>query len=116
MFIGTQTRIPEKFPCTMAGFVRSLFGVGESRDRGESERLQKYEDRVDQGYDPFHHKCGKKVVFSAKGRLIAATSGIGLGGGRVYSANPIPVGTMFQVKLLEKQDGWLYSLVSPCTE
>ena len=92
----------------MAGFARSNFGVGES------ERLQKYEDLVDQDYDPFHHKCGKNVVFSTKRGLIA-TRRAGNADGIVFSAKPIPVGTMFQVKLLEKKDGRLYSLVSVCT-
>ena len=100
----------------MAGFWRPKSGAGESRDRGESERLQNYEDLADQGYDPFHHNCGKNVVFSPKRRLIANrrtsyTEGI------VFSAKPIPVGTMFQVKLIEKTDyAWAGSLVSACTE
>ena len=95
----------------MAGFVRSPFGVGESRESGESDRLQKYEDLVDQDYDPFHHKCGKNVVFSTKRRLIA-TRQTSYTQGIIYSAKPIPVGTMFQVKLLEKEDKWSGSLVS----
>ena len=92
----------------MAGFVRSLFG------ERESERLQKYEDLVDQDYDPFHHKCGKNVVLGAKRRVIA-TRRSGNADGIVFSAKPIPVGTMFQVKLLEKDNEQLYSLVSVCT-
>ena len=80
----------------------------------ERSRLQKYEDLVDQDYDPFHHKCGKNVVFSAKRGLIAARR-TSYADGIVFSAKPIPVGTMFQVKLLEKDDGRFYSLVSVCT-
>ena len=100
----------------MAGFVRSSlnFEVGESPDSEESERLQKYEDLVGQDYDPFHHKCGWNVVFSSKRRLIASR-GSGSTGGIVFSAKPIPIGTMFQVKILEKDIG-LGSLVSACTE
>ena len=103
----------------MAGFPRSFFGVGESRDsdrdNGESERLQKYEDLVDQDYDPFHHKCGNNVAFSRRGLI--ATRRTSYAKGIVFSAKPIPVGTMFQVKLLEKEDyKWSGSLVSPCTE
>ena len=105
--------IPEVFPCTMAGFVRALFG--KSRDRGDSVRFQKYEDLVDRDYDPFHHKCGKNVVFNTKKGLIATRrSGAGYEEGIVFSARPIPVGTMFQVKLLEKEDGWGVTLVSAC--
>ena len=74
----------------MAGLLssRSSFEVGEIRDSGESERLQKYEDLVDQDYDPFHHKCGKNVVFSTKRRLIA-TCQSGHVEGMVFSAKPI---------------------------
>ena len=93
----------------MAVFVRSLFGVRES------ERLQTYEDLVDQDYDPFHHKCGKNVVFSAK-RGLVATRRSGFGDGIVFSGKPIPVGTMFQVKLLKKEGGWIQHLVSAWTE
>ena len=93
----------------MAGLVRSLFEVGES------ERLHKYEDLVDQDYDPFHHNCGKNVVFGAKRGLIA-TRRTSYADGIVFSAKPIPVGAMFQVKLLEKEDGYRFSLVSVCTE
>ena len=103
------------FPCNstiMAGFVRSLFGVGQSRDSGESERLQ---DLVDQDYDPFHHICGKSVVFNTKRRLIA-TRRTSYTDGIVFSAKPIPIGTMFQVKLLEKEYTWSGSLVSACSE
>ena len=102
----------------MAGFVRSPFGVGESPDRGKSDRLQRYEDLIDQEYDPFHHKCGDNVVFNTKRGLIATHRGI-LAKGIVFSAKPIPVGTMFQVKLLEKDYytwSYLVSLVSACTE
>ena len=90
---------------------RPLFGVQKGRDSGESERLQKYGELVDQDYDPFHHKCGKNVVFSAKSRVIA-TRRSGYEDGIVFSSESIPVGTMFQVKLLEKEDKWAGSLVS----
>ena len=101
----------------MAGFARSFFEERESRDRRESERLQKYEVLVDQDYDPFHHKCGKNVVFDAKRGLIA-TRRTSYADGIVFSAKPIPVGTMFQVKLLEKNEKLkIYrSLVSACME
>ena len=100
----------------MAGFVRSLFGAGDSRDRRESERLQKYEDLIDQDYEPFHHMCGESVVFSAKRGLIATRGIGGYDDGIIFSAKPIPVGTMFQVKLLEKEDIWGGSIVSVHTE
>ena len=69
-------------------------------DREERRRrLQEYEDRVDQEYDPFHEKCGKDVLLSDK-KLIATQ--IGWWDGIVFSAKPIPLGGTFQVKLLEK--------------
>ena len=80
-------------------------GAGEDLDRGERRRLQKYEDLVDQDYDPFHEKCGKDVFFSDK-KLIA-TQRTGGDFGVVFSAKPIPLGGMFQVKLLEKGGKWL---------
>ena len=70
------------------------------RGVGERRRLQEYEDLVDQDYDPFHEKCGKEVFFSDK-KLIA-TRGSGYWNGMVFSAKPIPLEGMFQVKLLDK--------------
>ena len=102
----------------MAGFTRSFFGVGKSRDseessdRGEIERFQKYEDLVDQDYDPFHHKCGEGVILSAKRRVAYRHGSKGI----VFSAKPIPVGKMFQVKLIEKDSDSRGSPVSACTE
>ena len=106
----------------MARFVLAPFELGKSigsnisgksRDslKEECERIQKFEDLVDHDYDPFHRKCGKNVVFSTKQRLIA-TRRKGSGGEIVFSAGPIPVGAIFQVKLLEKEGGFIGSLVS----
>lgn len=33
----------------------------------------------------------------------------------VFTDQPIPQGSMFQVKLLDKGGGWAGSIVSPCT-
>ena len=107
------------FP-TLLEFESLLGGVRERRDSGESERLQKYEDLVDQDYDRFHHKCSKNIVFSTKRGLVATRRSRLVSGVMVYSAEPISVDRMFQVKLLEKeiQYGWcsLLSLVSACTK
>ena len=84
-------------------------GAGEGLDREERQRLQEYEDLVDQDYDPFHEKCGKDVFLSDK-KLIATRTG--LSGGGVFSAKPIPLGGTFQVKLLDIGDGRLGPLVS----
>ena len=95
----------------MEGLLWSYLGLGESR-----EQLQKCEDLVDQDYDPFHHKCGRNIVFRTKRRLIATHQTSIIEGGMVFSAKPIPVGTMFQVKLLEKEHGLGGPLVSACRE
>ena len=84
---------------------------GLDLDREERRRrLQEYEDLVNQAYDPFHEKCGKDVFLSDK-KLIA-TRGSGDSDGIVFSAKPIPLGGMFQVKLLEEFSDWLGTLVS----
>ena len=81
------------------------------RNREERRRrLQEYEDLVDQDYDPFHEKCGENVFLSDKKLIV--TRGSGYLDGMVFSAKPIPLGGMFQVKLLEKGSGWPGSLVS----
>ena len=87
-------------------------GAGEDLDREERERrrLQEYEDLVDQNYDPFHEKCRKDVFFSDK-KLIA-TRGSGYWDGIAFSAKPIPLGGMFQVKLLEESSDPFGPLVS----
>ena len=64
-------------------------GAGEDLDPGERRRLQKYEDRVDQDYDPFHEKCGEGVFFSDKKLIAIATRKTGWSGGIVLSAKPI---------------------------
>ena len=79
-------------------------------DPGERRRrLQEYEDRVDQGYDPFHEKCGENVFLSDK-KLIATRKASFFVYGVAFSAKPIPLGGTFQVKLLEKveEDGERY--------
>ena len=82
-------------------------GVGGDLDREERQRLQEYEDRVDQDYDPFHEKCREGVFLSDK-KLIATRRRFDQWAyGIVFSAKPIPVGRMFQVKLLKKGRGWL---------
>ena len=86
-------------------------GAGEDVDREERQRrLQEYEDLVDQDYDPFHEKYSKDVLFSDE-KLIA-TEISGWSEGMVFSAKPIPLGGMFQIKLLEKGSDWAGSLVS----
>ena len=100
----------------MATSVRSNLGVGESHDSEDSERLQRQcEDLTDQDYDPFHHKCGEYIVFRTKRRLVATHRSDIVGGGMVFSSKPIPIGTMFQVKLLEKENRG-GPLVSACME
>ena len=88
-------------------------GGGGDLDREERRRLQEHEDLVDQDYDPFHEKCGENVVFSDK-RLVATRRPHSEPWGKkiVFSAKPIPLGRLFQVKLLEKDRGLLGSLVS----
>ena len=82
----------------------------EDLEPGEKQRLREYEDLVDQNYGPFHEKCGWNVFFSDK-KLIA-TRKTGWSDGMLFSAKPIPLGGMFQVKLLEKGGDWAGSLVS----
>ena len=82
----------------------TIMASGERR-----RRLQEYEDLVDQDYDPFHEKCTEGVFFSDK-KLIATRTG--WSDGIVFSAKPIPLGGIFQVKLLEEGGGRLRSLVS----
>ena len=89
--------------------------AGESLERGKRQRRREYVDRVDQSYDPFHEKCGENVVFSDN-RLVATrrpNSEPWWGKKMVFSAKPIPLGGMFQVKLLERDHRELLgSLVS----
>ena len=83
----------------------AIRGAGGDLDREERRRLQEYEDSVDQDYDPFHEKCGKDVFFSDK-RLIATRRSDQWANGMAFSAKPIPVGGIFQVKLLETCVEW----------
>ena len=83
------------------------------RNREERQRrLQEYEDLVEQDYDPFHEKCGGDVFLSDKKLIATRGSAKWSEGGVVFSAKPIPLGGIFQVKLLEKDIGWRGSLVS----
>ena len=86
-------------------------GGGGGLDRGERRRLQEYEDRIDQEYDPFHEKCGKNMFFSNNNIIATTKEDLVINGG-VFSAKPIPlsIGGMFQVKLLEGTGG-VYTLV-----
>ena len=86
-------------------------GGGEDLDREERRRLQEYEDLVDQDYDPFHEKCGENVFLSDK-KLIATRKAPFFSYGVAFSAKPIPLGGMFQVKLLEEDGEWYGPLVS----
>ena len=84
-------------------------GAGGDFDREERRRLQEYEHLVDQDYDPFHEKCGK-VVFLNDEKLIATNiKGVY---GVVFSAEPIPLGGVFQVRLLGGFGGLRGPLVS----
>ena len=78
--------------------------TGGDLDRGERRRLQEYEDLVDQDYHPFHEKCTEGVIFSDK-KLIGTIRGRFVVYGVLFSAKPIPLGGMFQVKLLENGGG-----------
>ena len=85
---------------------------GDSEE-GERERSnlmdsQDNENLTEQVYDAFHEKCGDNVVFCAN-RTIARRK---TDGGIVFSSKPIPLGGMFQVKLLEKVADLGRSLVS----
>ena len=89
-------------------------GTGEGLERGKRQRRREYEGLVEQDYDPFHEKCGENVFFRDK-RLVATRrshSEPWWGKKMVFSAKPIPLDGMFQVKLLEKGRGLLGSLVS----
>ena len=97
----------------MASFLGSLRSrVRKDLQPGERQRLRDYEYLVAQKYHPFHKKCGWNVFFSDK-KLIA-TRMSDWSDGIVFSAEPIPLGGMFQVKLLEEGGDidWAGSLVS----
>ena len=90
-------------------------GNRENADTEEGERersnlmdFQDNENLTEQVYDAFHEKCGDNVVFCAN-RTIARRK---TNGGIVFSSKPIPLGGMFQVKLLEKEADLGRSLVS----
>ena len=116
----------------MAGWVRSfIFGRGESRDERLQryvERLQRYEDLVDQDYERFHDRCTfeednvprtKRGLIATRRLLFVIQGAPNYANEIVFSAKSIPVGTMFQVKLLELIPGLMYtssSFVSACTE
>ena len=85
----------------MAGLFRWLTSDPES---------QEYQCHVDQDYDPFHEKCGRSVFFSDK-KSIASRKADSYNG-RLFSAKPIQLGGMFQVKLLHKGRIWSGCLVS----
>ena len=51
-------------------------------------------------YGAFHVKFGKEIVFGNGRRT--AYKGVSGYGGVVYSAKPIPMGEMFQVKILKR--------------
>ena len=84
----------------------------ESRHHGEDQRFREREDRGEQAYDPFHRKCRRNVSFHNKNLI--ATRETGWSGGMIFSTKPIPLGGMFQVKVLEIQmsAGCFGSLVS----
>ena len=52
----------------------------------------------------FHSRCAENVQFENEKQVAYLKGGFG---DYVFSANPIPVGEMFQVKILEKRTGWL---------
>ena len=76
-------------------------GEEDFEKRERRRRLQEYEDLVDQDYDPFHEKCGENVFLSDK-KLIATRKASFFSHGVAFTAKPIALGGMFQVKLLEK--------------
>ena len=86
----------------------------ESRPSEEGQRFREREDRGEQAYDPFHRKCRRNVSFLDKNLI--ATRETGWSGGMIFefSTKPIPLGGMFQVKVLEIQmsAGCFGSLVS----
>ena len=84
----------------------------ESRLSGEDQWFRKREDHGEQAYDPFHRKCRRNVSFRDK--HLIATRETGWSGGMIFSTKPIPLGGMFQVKVLEIQmsAGCFGSLVS----
>ena len=81
-------------------------GAGGDFDCRERQRLQEYEDLVDQDYDPFHEKCVRDVFFSDK-KLIATQRYERWANGMAIASKPIPFGGMFQVKLAETHNDWL---------
>ena len=80
--------------------------------RDDGFEIQENEYLVDQDYDPFHVKCGKDVFFSDKRLIATRKSDWWTDSGVVYSAKPIPLGGMFQVKLLEEAREWIGFFVS----
>ena len=84
----------------------------ESRPSGEGQPFREREDRAEQAYDPFHRICRPDVSFRDKNLI--ATRETGWSGGMIFSTKPIPLGGMFQVKVLEIQmsAGCFGSLVS----
>ena len=83
------------------GTIMAFRGGGGYLNHEERRRLQEYEDLVDQDYDPFHEKCGEGVFLSDK-KLIATTKASIYTYRVAFSAKPIPLGGMFQVKVLQK--------------
>ena len=64
---------------------------------------------------PFIISVGSTLFSRTKRRLVATHRSDIVGGGMVFSSKPIPIGTMFQVKLLEKENRG-GPLVSACME
>ena len=90
----------------MAGFIESA-----SAKRREPERHCDEPLTLGENYDPFHETCGENVVFR-ENRMIASRKTDYITGGMVFSGKPVPLGEIFQIKLLEEEPSWQGSLVS----
>ena len=61
-------------------------------------------------FGAFHKKCGGNVVFLENG--LVAHRNQSYNKAVVFSAEPFPVGSMFQLKILDRGGGWAGALVS----
>jgi len=62
----------------------------------------------------FHHNHGNNIRLSENNTVAERTAPFF--GGVVMTAEPVPIGKMFQVTVLEKENKWSGGLVSVCTE
>ena len=61
-------------------------------------------------FDAFHKKCGANIVFMEDG--IVAHRNQSYNKAVVFSAEPFPIGSMFQMKILDMGGRWAGALVN----